>query len=297
MASTISTVGYGEIPKRTWSMELWSIVIIMFGVTTAAMAISSMTGLIVEGEIGRLIGSRKLESRIKKLNNQVIVCGFGRMGELLVKRLIERNIPVVVIEQDHKRLQDVEELGQLYIAGDATEETALEKAGIQQARSLVAALTSDADNVFVTLTARQMNAELFIVARAEQFSAESKLKRAGANRVMSPQTIGAQRIANILTRPHIVDFVDVAAKGVELEMDEFVVTEDSWLAGKSLRESNIRHVAEVMVIAIVHADGSHCFNPGADELVRPNDTLITIGSAGATSRLAKTDIIKENTEK
>jgi len=293
-AITLSTVGYREVATPSTGVKIWSIVIIVFGTFAALAALSSLTGLIVSGEVGKLIGSRKLESRIQKLNKHVIVCGFGRMGELLVKRLIQRHVPVVVIEKDQLRLRDVEEIDQLYVMGDATEEATLSKAGIDKAKSLVAALTSDADNVFVTLTARQMRPDLHVVARAEQFSSESKLKRAGADRVMSPQTIGAERIANVLTRPHIVDFVDVAAKGVELEMDEFVVPENSWLAGKSLLESNIRRAAEVMVVAIVRPDGSTCFNPGANEIVRPNDTLISIGSAGASSRLAKMDIIDEN---
>ncbi|UCD28168.1 MAG: NAD-binding protein, partial [Planctomycetota bacterium] len=216
---TLSTVGFDEIfYERTREIELWSILIIMFGVSSALVAVGCLTAMIVGGEVDRLIGSRKLESRIRKMSNHVIVCGFGRMGELLVKRLLERNIQVVVIEKDPKRVSDIEHTGQLYIAGDATEEIALQRAGIEHAKSLVTALTSDADNVFVTLTARQMRPDLYIVARAEQFTTEPKLKRAGANRVMSPQTIGAERIANILTRPHLVDFVDVAAKGVELEM-------------------------------------------------------------------------------
>ncbi|MHC4795802.1 MAG: potassium channel family protein [Planctomycetota bacterium] len=293
-AITLSTVGYREVSPPTTGVKLWSIAVIIFGISAVLAAFTSLIALIVEGEVGRLIGSRKLESRIKKLNNHSIVCGFGRMGELLVKRLIQRKVPVVIIEKDQKRLIDVEEIDQLYVVGDATEEATLKRAGIDTAKSLVAALTSDADNVFVTLTARQMRPDLQIVARAEQFTTESKLKRAGADRVMSPQTIGAERIANVLTRPYIVDFVDVAAKGVELEMDQFVVAQNSRLAGKSLRDSNIRQVADVMVIAIVRTDGSTRFNPGADEIVRPNDTLITIGPAGTTSRLEQIDVIKDS---
>jgi voltage-gated potassium channel len=293
-AITLSTVGYREVSEPTYGVKIWTILIIIFGIFAVLAAFTALIALIVEGEVGRLIGSRQLESRIKKLNNHVIICGFGRMGALLVKRLVERKVPVVIIEQDQKRLREIEEIDQLYVVGDATEEATLKRAGIDKAKSLVATLTNDAANVFVTLTARQMRPDLKIVARAEQFTAESKLKRAGADRVMSPQTIGAERIANVLTRPHIVDFVDVAAKGVELEMDEFVVSHDSWLAGKSLQDSNIRQAADVMVVAIVRPDGSTRFNPGADEVVRPNDTLITIGPAGTTSRLEKIDVIKDS---
>jgi voltage-gated potassium channel len=234
-----------------------------------------------------------VEARIKQLEAHVIVCGFGRMGRLLVQRLSEENLPMVIVEKDPEARSALEKLEQLYVIGDATEEDTLERAGISKAQSLVAVLASDADNVFVTLTARQMRKDLNIVARAEQFSSIPKLRHAGANRVMSPQAIGAERIANIITRPHIVDFVDVAAKGVDLEMDEFTVSQDSPLAGKSLREANIRQTAEVMVVAIMRSDGSTTFNPAAEEVVRPQDTLITIGPAGATQRLAKMELISD----
>lgn len=285
VAITIPTVGYAETVPNDTALRLWTVVIIVFGVSSAAVAIGSVTGLFVEGEVGRLIGSRKLESRIKHLSNHVIVCGFGRMGRLLVQRLIERKVPLVVVEHDQQKCRRIEELGQLYLIGDATEEQTLEHAGIARAKSLVAVLTSDGDNVFVTLTARQMRPELQIISRAEQLSSESKIRRAGANRVISTQSIGAERIANVLTRPHLVDFVDVAAQGVDLEMGEFVVPGESPLAGKALRESNIRQAANVMVVAIRGGDGSTRFNPGAAEIVQPGDALITIGPTGAVSRL------------
>ena len=290
VAITLSTVGLTEVFPRTPAVQVWTVVIVFFGVTSAAVAIGSLTGLIVEGEIGRLIGSRKLESRIKHLNNHVIICGFGRMGKLLVQRLIERGVPLVVVERDPQKCRRIEQLGQLYLVGDATEEDTLHRAGIGRAKHLVALLTSDGDNVFVTLTARQMRPELHIVARAEQLSSEAKILRAGADRVISTQAIGAERIANVLTRPQLVDLVDVASKSVELEVDEFVVSNDSPIAGKSLRESNIRQAADVMVVAIRGEDGSTRFNPGANEIVQPNDTLITIGPTGAVSCLEKMKI-------
>jgi len=293
VAITLSTVGYREVVHTTTASKVWTVLIIVFGVSAATVAISSATGLIVGGEVGRLIGSKKMEARIKHLDKHVIICGFGRMGQQLAKTLAERQVPVVVIERDERLAQTIEALDQLDIIGDATEESSLERAGIERARGLVAALGSDADNVFVTLSAREMRPDLHIVARAEQFSAEPKLRRAGANRVISPQAIGAERIANILTQPHVVDFVEMAAKGVELEMESIPIAGDSPLAGKSLRESDIRSKAEVMVVAIKRPDGTTQFNPGAHERVQPNDTLITIGPAGAAHRLAKMRLITD----
>jgi len=293
VAITLTTTGYREVVDPTPVTVAWTMVILIFGVIAAMVAVGSLAGLIVEGEVGRLIGSRQLESRIKHMHGHVIICGFGRMGTLLVKQLQGRRVPVVVVEKDPDACRHAEELKSLYIVGDATDEESLEKAGIARARSLVAALRSDADNVFATLTARQMRPDLFIVARAEQFSAEAKLRRAGANRVISPQAIGAERIANVLTRPHLVDFVEVAAKGLEFEMDAVVIAPDSPIAGKTLKEADIRATADVMVVAIREPDGTTRFNPGADEVLQPNNTLITIGPEGAASRLAELHIIRQ----
>jgi voltage-gated potassium channel len=294
MAITVSTVGYSELYGTSPTVEIWNMISILFGVSTMLVVVGMFTAMLVQGEVGRLMGGRQLESKIKRMNDHLIICGFGRLGRLLAERLAERKVPMVIVERDVSRLKDVERLHQLYVVGDATDEDTLKEAGIDSAQSLVACLANDADNVFVTLTARQMNPKLHLVARADQFSSESKLRRAGADRVISPQTIGAERIANILTRPHVVDFVDVAAKGVELEMEEIKVSEDSPLAGKSLRESDLRRIADVMVVAIKRANGSTRFNPAAEAIMNPGDTLITIGEAGAALRLSQMRLILQS---
>jgi len=294
VAITLSTVGYrDDVVTQTPATQAWTMMIIMFGVVAVTVVISSLVGLIVQGEVGRLIGSRKLESKIKRMEGHTILCGLGRMGAMLARELAERGVPIVVIEKDPEQCRLAEELGVLYVVGDATDEEMLRKAGIERAKNLVAVLRSDAENVFTTLTAREMRPNLFIVARAEQFSAEPKLRRAGANRVISPQAIGAERIANVLTRPLLVDFVDVVARGLEFEMDAVVVSPDSPIAGKTLREAHIRATADVMVIAIRRPDGTTRFNPNADERIHAGDTLITIGPAGAASRLAELQIIRQ----
>jgi voltage-gated potassium channel len=293
---TLSTVGFGETFELGTAGRLWTGVIIVFGIFAVVSAFGSLTAMVVEGEVGRLIGSRKLEARISKMDGHAIVCGFGRMGRQVVELLVERNVPVVVVERELSQSREVEQINQLYIVGDATEEHTLERAGIARAKYLVAVLASDADNVFVTLSARELRPDMYIVARAEHPASQVKLRRAGANRVILPQRIGAERIANLLTRPHLVDFVDVAAKGVELEMDEFLVTSNSPMAGKSLRETDLRQAANVMVIAIKSGEGDTRFNPGADEVLLPNDTLIMIGEAGAAARLAKMQRLEQAPE-
>jgi voltage-gated potassium channel len=158
VAITLATVGYREVVTPTPAVQVWTVIIIVFGVASAGAAIGSLTGLIVEGEVGRLIGSRKLEARIKHVENHVILCGLGRMGAMVARQLLERKLPVVVVDKDPEACRQAEELQILYITGDATDEDSLQKAGIDRARSLVAVLRSDAENVFVTLTARPNSA-------------------------------------------------------------------------------------------------------------------------------------------
>ncbi|MBN1491562.1 MAG: potassium channel protein [Phycisphaerae bacterium] len=284
-AITLSTVGYREVFPLSRAGEAWTVLIIAFGIGAVFAAFGTVTAMIIGGEIGRMMGSRKLHAQINQLTGHIIVCGFGRMGSLLVKELQGRRVPVVVVENDPLRTREVEQVKGLYVLGDAAEEMTLKEAGIARAKGLVTVLPHDSDNVFVALTARGLRNDLIIVARAEQHASESKLRRAGANRVISTQVIGATRIANVLTRPHVVDFQDVTAKGVDLEMDEFVIPPTSSICGKTLREAQLRRHANVMVVAIRHVDGRTTFNPGADATLRAEDTIITIGPAGSSSKL------------
>jgi voltage-gated potassium channel len=283
---TLSTVGYRESVRQTPANQAWTMILVMFGSLTAAAVIASLAGVLVTGDIGRLIGSRKLEARIKLLREHTIVCGFGRMGQQLVERLKELDVPLVVVEREPARIAELQQRGCLHVVGDATDEGVLERAGLGQARSLVAALAGDADNLFVTLSGRQQRPDLYIVARAENPSTEAKLRRAGANRVISLPSIAANWAANVLTRPHVADFVAMATGGVELEMSEVKVAAESPLAGKSLRQSDFRKLTDLIVVAIRGSDGVTRFNPGPEELVQPGDLLVTIGKAGAASRLS-----------
>lgn len=284
---TLSTVGYREAVPLSPGVQAWTIALILGGALTVAILVASVAGILVEGDIGRLLGRAKMESRIRHLQDHTIVCGFGRMGQLLVDRLVALQIPHIVVERDPDRLRELEQLDRLHVVGDATEEWVLTGAGVDRAKSLVAVLANDADNLFVTLTARQMHPQLHVIARAENPSTRPKLLRAGADRVISPQHIGAEWIANVLTRPHVADFVDMAARGSELEMAQVEVPAHSDLAGKSLRESELRKHSDVMVVAIRRPDGSTRFNPTADETIESGDLLITIGKPGAAAELSQ----------
>jgi voltage-gated potassium channel len=284
-AIIVSTVGLKEVRRMGEAGETWTLIVIIFGVFTIAVAYGIMTTTIVSGELRRAMGRRTLQSKIKQLSGHIIVCGYGRMGQSAVEQLERLGVKVVVIDHDVNRTTELEERGILYVLGDASEEELLQQAGITRAKGLIAALSEDSANVFVTLTARGLAPDLKIAARAEQPSTEPKLYRAGADRVICPAVIGATRVANVLVRPHVADFIETTFKGVELELEEFRVPANSSLVDKTLREAPLRQKANVMVVAIRHGDGQTAFNPGADEQIREGDTLILIGPSGAVSRV------------
>jgi voltage-gated potassium channel len=282
---TLSTVGYAEVWQLSPAGKLWSIGVIVFGIATVSIAFTSLVTLFVSGEMRSARQRKRMESTIKQISDHVILCGYGRMGALAAEEVTQRGIPVVIIESARDRVRLLRETGVPHIRGDATEEEVLMRAGVMRARALVATLPHDADNVFITLTVHTLRPSVHIIARAEQPSTKPKLIRAGASRVICPQVMGATRIANVLTRPTVVDFVDMADKGVDLEMDEHVVGADSPLAGKSLRDSPLREKTGATVVAIKRADGKTHVNPAPDEILLAGDTLVLVGPAGVCGRL------------
>ena len=209
----------------------------------------------------------------------------GRVGAPAVKELTGRNVPVVVVEVKADIEDRLRDTAVRFVVGDATDEKLLLAASVMQARTLVTALPHDIDNVYAVLTARTLRPDLEIIARAEQPAAEAKLKRPGGSRVVCPEVIGATRIANIVTRPNVVDFVDLVNKGVEIELDEYVVDQQSPLNGLFLRDSLLRERSGASVVAIKKADGQTLFNPSPDAVFEAQDALILIGPAGVSSRL------------
>ncbi|MBN1343446.1 MAG: NAD-binding protein [Phycisphaerae bacterium] len=286
-ANVVSTLGLEEVHDMSRAGEAWTFVVIIFGVATIAVAFGIMTQTIVSGELRRVMGRRTLQSKINQLDRHFIVCGYGRMGRMVTSHFRQHGIKTVVVDHEPQVTAKAEEDGVLYVLGDASEEETLVQAGIMRASGLVALLSEDSANVFVTLTARGLRSDLNIAARAEQLSTQPKLERAGANRVICPAVIGAIRVANIMMRPNVADFIEVTAKGVELEVDEYVVSAASPLRDKTLDESKLRRKAEVLVVAIKRVGGQTVFSPGPNEKMCEGDTLILIGPDGAASRMQK----------
>ncbi len=284
-AITVSTVGYTEVWELSDGGRLWTMGIIVFGIATVSIAFTSLIALFVSGELRSLRETKRMETKLKAMSDHIIVCGYGRMGQLVTTQLAERSVPCVVIELDRDREDDLRKAGLPFLIADATEEETMVLAGLMEARAVIALLPRDTDNVFVTLTAHTLRRDLFIVARAEQPSTQNKLQRAGATRVICPQVIGATKIANVITRPNVVDFVEMANKGVELEMDEVVLTERSPLCGVALKDSGIRERTGAIVVAIKRREGETLFNPVPDAKLMADDTLVLIGPADVSGKL------------
>ena len=278
---TISTVGYGETSTQPPVLQLLSIFVILFGITAAAYTFTGLIQLLLEGEIDRLIGLRRMTAEIASLNDHVIICGFGRMGQCLAGELHKRRRRVVVLEINPERLRDADAQGYACLSGDATEESTLQSAGIDRAKTLVAALSSDAENVFLTLTARNLNRKLQIVARADQVSTEKKLRQAGADRVVMPTVVGSLQMARVITRPTTADLIDLVSQSefADLELDELRVLQDSKLVGLTVGETHAHRDHQLLIVAIQGADGKLIFNPDLTHRLSANEVLILMGQS------------------
>lgn len=277
---TLTTVGFGEVHPVDSQGRLLTMLIIISGIGVGGYLIGTLTQMMVEGRLLHVLGRKKLERQIRTLKDHYIICGYGRVGRIVCEEIRKsRPAPLVVIEKDSNLTARIEEDGHLYVAGDATEEDSLLKAGVQWARGLVTALDSEADNVYITLTARGLNPNLFILARAGRIGSEKKLLHAGANRVVSPHQIGGFRMAQALLRPTVTDFIDFAVHDpdIELKMEEIPVKPNSQLADVSLVESGIRKQLDLIIVAIKKSTGEMLFNPASHTRVQIGDTLIALG--------------------
>ncbi|PIP36764.1 MAG: potassium channel protein [Desulfobacterales bacterium CG07_land_8_20_14_0_80_52_14] len=277
--TTLSTVGYGEVRKLTNSGRAISMVLIFVGVGYFFYVAGAVIQFMMEGQIRNILGRRRLEKKIERLKSHYIVCGYGRIGRILVRNILRRPLDVVVIEKDKNLLPVLEQDSILYISGDASEEANLIKAGIGTARGLVAVLSSDADNVFLVLTARQLNPDLFILARATADASKAKLEAAGADIVESPYDIGAVAMAHRVVRPTVSGFLDLALayKGTDIQMEEIPVSPDSELVNVMLKDSGIRQKYDLIIIAVKDSAGNMRFNPSFETTLCAGDTVIAIG--------------------
>jgi len=275
---TVTTVGYAEVHPLTTTGRVFSIFLIVGGVSGALYALSGIAGYIIEGHLGTTLGRRRMERTIRKLKGHFILCGYGRVGQEIARIFTEEGIPFVVIDKNQESIASIEKNGGLYVFGDATSDEVLKEAGIEQARGLVVALGSDADSVYITLSARGLRPDLFIEARASSSMAGAKLKKAGANRIIAPYSLGARRMAELALRPAVVDFIDtvIHRRGRDLQMENITVSHNSALAGLTVEET--RHRTKAAILAISKKSGKLLANPQGEETIESGDRLITLGT-------------------
>ena len=285
---TVATIGYGEVRPLTAAGRVFTLFIIVFGVGNTAYLVGQLTKAMVEGSIQKTLGRRKLETQIRKIKDHYVLCGYGRIGRMIAREITAGGQPVVVIESDPLVLEQLERDGRLYIKGDASDEEFLEQAGIKRAVGLISVVSSDADNLYIVLTARGLNPDLFILSRVGEDRSMRKLKEAGADQVISPYRIGASKMAQAILRPAVADFLDTTAmKGMDFAMEEILVTEESRLKDVTLLESNIRRDLDLIVIAIKTTDGDMLFNPSAQARISVGDTLIAVGRREKMDQLVR----------
>jgi voltage-gated potassium channel len=273
---TLSTVGYSELGGLSSSGRLFTIFLIIGGVGTVLYSLSAGARFILEGELQELFGRSRLEKRIKELRDHYIICGYGRMGKIIAKELKSKGINFIAIEKNPV-IREKEDL--LILEGDATQDETLKECGIERAKGLITVLPTDAENLYVVLSAKELNPNLFIVARAGEEGSEQKLLRAGADRVVSPYHIGGLRIAHTVLKPAVVDFIEFATKtgNIDLQMEEMPIPEGSGLIGLTLDQCGIGRELGIIIVAIKRATGEMRFNPTSRTTIKSGDTLIVLG--------------------
>ena len=277
--TTMTTVGYGEIHPLSHAGRVFNSFLIVFGVTTIFIAIGAMTQTIIELEFGDASGKRRNKRMIDNLKDHYIICGFGRVGRGAASELERAGVPFVVVDIDPDRVERAMHDGMLAVAADSTHDETLRLVGIERARGLVAALATDADNLFVLLSAKGLNPGIFVATRAAEEGAEAKMRRAGADAVFAPYAITGHRLAQSLLRPHVVQFLDFTTKdvGEDIAIEQVRVSATSEMVSKTIKEMQLRKEVGVIVMAIRRESGEMVFNPPAETAVQGGDYLIVMG--------------------
>lgn len=288
---TVTTVGYGPPAALSPAGRNFANLFMVVGVGTAAYAFSSSVQALVQSEIVAVFDERRRQRELKRMRDHYIVCGTGRVGARIIGELRRIGVPFVAVERDAEKAAALDLPAGHLLVRDATLDETLREAGVERARGLATCLPDDADNLYVVLTARDLNRDLHIVARAVEEAAEKKLFKAGASRVVAPTIIGSHRMATALVKPAVADFMDsIAGETLDLAFEQVEVAADSALAGRKLRDTPIRAELDVVVAAIRRRGGEMTYNPSADTLIKEGDMLVALGRAEslvALNRLAR----------
>jgi len=284
---TVTTVGYREVHPLSRPGEAWTVLVLVAGVGAALYTFTLLATVVVEGGLPKRLQRRRHERMLETIKDHFIICGYGRIGSIVAHQFRRQGIPYVVVERSAERLHAALEDGALGVEADASREEVLKRVGIDRARGLIAAVGTDAENVYAVLSARVLRPDLFIIGRAESEDATTKLKRAGADRVLSPYEIGALHIAQTALRPAVVDFFELATSvdNLELAMEEVTIGDRSSLVDQSILNANLRQRFGVIVVGIQRHDRRMEFNPEPDTMLRRGDKLVVLGRPESLKRL------------
>ncbi|GIU92998.1 MAG: potassium transporter TrkA [Acidimicrobiia bacterium] len=284
---TISTVGFREVFELSRVGQVLTIGIMVGGVGLAFYTAGAALEQLVAYSVTRQ--RTRVQTMIDRLQNHVILCGFGRVGRRVWEALRSRDVDVVVVETDPARVEQATQAGAFVVAGDATHNDVLRQAGIDRARALVACVRLDADNLVIVLSARALRPDLHIVSRASEAESEPKLRLAGADRIVAPQVVGAERLAAMTVEPELTEFFDVFVRGraIEFAVEEVVVSPNSPMAGKTIRESGIREKSGALILAVEDRNGRLLTAPSPEQAIEPGRMVIVVGSRGEVEEAAR----------
>lgn len=288
---TITTVGFGEVVPLGPGGRLFTIGLVFVGVSFVLYVFGKITEAVVEGGLRKAFGRINMDKKLTKVNEHYIVCGYGRIGKVICQSLRDANRDFVVVESNAEEVKILNTQGYLFVEGEAADDEVLIRAGIRRAKGLIAVVSSDAENVYIIMTAKDLNRNLFVMGRSSgKKGADTKLLRAGADKVISPYYIGARQMANMVLRPTVIDFLDltVHATDLGLRMEELVVPETAAFANKTLMDSGLRKKYELIVVAIKRAgEKDMLFNPSHLTVLKPGDIIIVLGDYENIKRLEK----------
>lgn len=288
---TVATVGFREVATPSDAGKLFTIALIFLGVTTLGYTAATVLEFMIEGHLTGIMERRRMSKELSRLNGHFVVCGYGRVGQEVARSFAAHKAPFVVIDNDHEQIALCTEDGHLCLEGDATDDEVLESVGVERAQGLIAALDSDADNIFVVLTARQLSKDVLIVARADREESEPKLRKAGADRVLTPAVIGGRRMASLALKPLVSEYLDVVmrAENIEYRLEEFEIGELSCLAGATLRSAALRERTGALVIAVHSPDHGFNTNPSPDLVLAAGQRLVVMGTEKQLEALSLID--------
>lgn len=285
--TTVTTVGYREIYPLSLAGRVFTLLLILIGVGTLFYVLGNFARFVLEGELQYVFERYRSGGKVKTLSNHYIVCGYGRMGKHICKELSAKPVSMVIVDKNPDVIAAAQREGFVAVEGDATQDHVLMQAGIERAKGLVSVVNTDAENLYIVLTARGLNKDLYIVARAGEEGSEQKLMRAGANRVSSPYLIGAMQVAQVLLRPKVVDFLELATKSehLDLQIEEITIEKGSQFDGKTPCQCGLNQDRGLIVVGVKRRSGHLDFNPGPEVMLGEGDTLIVLGEPKSLKRL------------